>query len=92
MKKSNDSVEGEWHYRKINPTGPGYAADRLQVGPDIDGLPGVIGSLVFQHGSRAPVWICEWQPDNGHVFDVVDAQGNHTLTGPEQLTRNHRNV
>ena len=35
MKKSNDAVEGEWHYRKINPTGPGYAADRLEGGSKV---------------------------------------------------------
>lgn len=78
-------------YRKIHSSGPGYAADRLQVGPDIDGLPGVVGNLVFMPYSRAPLWICEWQPDNGGVFDVVDSLGNHTLAEPSNLTRNHRN-
>lgn len=79
-------------YRKIHMSGPGYAADRLQDGPEIDGIPGRPGDLVWLKYRRAPHWITEWQPDNGPVFDVVDALGNHTLADPEDLTRNHRNV
>lgn len=79
-------------YRKIHMHGPGFAADRLQDGPDIDGLPGRPGDLVFLRYRHAPHWICEWQPDNGPAFDVVDALGHHTLADPEDLTRNSRNV
>jgi hypothetical protein len=79
-------------YRKIHMSGPGFAADRLQDGPDIDGLPGRVGDLVFLPWSHAPHWICEWQPDNGQVFSVIDAIGNHTMVGPEDLTRNSRNI
>lgn len=78
--------------RKIHMRGPGFAEDRLQDGPDIDGLPGRVGDLVFLFWSHAPHWICEWQPDNGEVFDVVDAIGNHILIGADDLTRNSRNV
>ena len=79
-------------YRKIRMRGPGFAEDRLQYGPDIDGIPGRPGDLVWLAYSRCPHWIAEWQPDNGPVFDVVDALGNHTMADPDDLTRNSRNV
>jgi hypothetical protein len=79
-------------YRMIHMSGPGFAADRLQDGPDIDGIPGRPGDIVWLCHSHAPHWITEWQPDNGPVFDVVDALGNHTLASPDDLTRNSRNV
>jgi hypothetical protein len=78
-------------YRKIHMSGPGFAADRLQDGPEIDGIPGRVGDLVFMFYTSVPFWICEWQPDNGPVFDVVNALGEHSLVGPEDLTRNSRN-
>ena len=77
--------------RMIHMRGLGYASDRLQTGPDIDGLPGMAGDIVFFHG-RAPYWIVEWQPDNGEVFAIVNALGEIALVGPESLTRNFRNT
>lgn len=79
--------------RMIHMSGAGYAGARLQVGPEIDGLPGKVGDLVFwSANSRAPWWIVEWQPDNGEVFAIVNAAGDIGVAGPEALTRNFRNA
>ena len=79
--------------RMIHMSGAGYAGDRLQEGPDIDGLPGRVGDLVFwARNSKAPWWIVEWQPDNFRVFAIVNAMGDIGLAGPDELTRNFRNA
>ena len=79
--------------RMIRMSGAGYAGDRLQDGPDIDGLPGRVGDLVFWAAhSKAPWWIVEFQPDNGEVFAIVNAMGDIGLAGPDELTRNFRNA
>jgi hypothetical protein len=58
-------------------------------GPEIDGLPGRVGDLVFWDGKK-PWWIAEWQPQNGRVFVVVDASGTIGTASPEELTRDFR--
>ena len=61
-------------------------------GPEIDGMTGLVGDLVFwkNHVSRAPWWIAEWQPDNGRVFAIVNAEG-HVGTAPaSELSRDFR--
>lgn len=64
--------------------------DMEQPGPDcIDGEPGSIGDLVFWY-DRRPRWIVEWQPHNGRVFAIIDAQGYIGLAGAGELTRNFR--
>lgn len=79
--------------RMIHMSGAGYAGDRLQVGPEIDGLPGRVGDIVFwAANSRAPWWIVEWQPDNGECFAIVNAMGDIGLAGADELTRNFRNA
>jgi hypothetical protein len=79
--------------RMIHMRGAGYAGDRLTVGPEIDGLPGRVGDLVFWPlNSRVPWWIVEWQPDNGEVFAIVNALGDIGVAGAEDLTRNFRNA
>lgn len=58
-------------------------------GPPIDGLPGRVGDIVFWMSTR-PRWIVEWQPQNGGVFAVVDADGNVGTARPSELTRDFR--
>lgn len=60
-------------------------------GPPIDGQAGRIGDLVFWR-DRKPRWIVEWQPDNGRVFVLVDADGNIATADPIELTRDFRAV
>jgi hypothetical protein len=59
------------------------------VGPEIDGIHGKAGDLVFWD-SKKPWWIVEWQPQNGRVFVVVDASGTIGTASPEELTRDFR--
>lgn len=77
--------------RPIRRDGDGFREDRLGVGPEIDGLYGKAGDIVFW-GEKKPYWIVEWQPDNGEVFAIVDADGNIGVAGADELTRNFRNV
>lgn len=60
-----------------------------QEGPDVDGLPGRVGDIVFWMSMR-PRWIVEWQPQNGGVYVVVDAAGNIGTARPDELTRDFR--
>lgn len=77
--------------KRFHMSGAGYAGDRLQEGPAIDGLPGRVGDIVFwTANSKAPWWIVEWQPDNGEVFAIVNAMGDIGLAGADELTRNFR--
>lgn len=63
------------------------------IGPDIDGMPGRVGNLVFWRGAgRKPWWIVEWQPTNGMSFAIVDAAGVVGVAAPEELTRDFRNA
>lgn len=79
--------------RMIYMSGASYAGDRLQEGPEIDGLPGRVGDLVFWAAySKVPWWIVEWQPDNGECFAIVNASGDIGLAGADELTRNFRNA
>lgn len=55
----------------------------------IDGIPGGVGELVFW-GDKKPRWIVEWQPDNGRVFVVVDADGNVGTARAGEMTRDFR--
>lgn len=55
----------------------------------IDGLPGQTGDVVFWY-DRRPWWIVEWQPDNGPVYAIVDANGGIGLAGADELTRDFR--
>ena len=55
----------------------------------IDGIPEGVGEIVFWTG-RKPWWIVEWQPGNGRVFAIVDADGNIGLAGADELTRDFR--
>lgn len=66
--------------------------DEWTTGPKIDGMPGVIGDIVFWkgHGSPAPWWIVEWQPNNGRVFAIVNAAGIVGTAMPRELTRDFR--
>jgi hypothetical protein len=61
-------------------------------GPEIDGITGTIGDLVFWkgHGSPAPWWIAEWQPNNGRVFAIVNAIGDVGTAPAGELTRDFR--
>lgn len=77
--------------RMIHMSGAGYAGDRLQVGAEIDGIPGRVGDIVFW-ASQAPWWIVEWQPDNGEVFAIVNAMGDIGVAAPDELTRSFRNA
>lgn len=70
---------------------PLYLYSRLCAGPPIDGKPGEVGDIVFW-GERRPFWIVEWQPDNGGVFAIVDADGEIGLASPDELTRDFRRV
>lgn len=58
----------------------------------IDGIPGGVGELVFwkSHESRAPWWIAEWQPDNGRVFAIVNADGVVGTATASELSRDFR--
>lgn len=61
--------------------------------PDmIDGIPGGVGELVFwkNHVSPAPWWIVEWQPDNGRVFAIVNAEGHIGTAPSDELSRDFR--
>ena len=79
--------------RMIHMSGAGYAGDRLQEGPAIDGLAGRVGDLVFWAAhSKVPWWIVEWQPDNGEVFAIVNAMGDIGVAGVDELTRNFRHA
>lgn len=63
------------------------------TGPDIDGIPGEIGHVVFWPGDtspRRPWWIVEWQQDNGGVFVIVNADGVIGTATPNELTRDFR--
>lgn len=62
------------------------------TGPNIDGLPGKVGDIVFWkvHSSPAPLWIVEWQPDNGGVFAIVNAAGVVGTATPRELSRDFR--
>lgn len=60
-------------------------------GPEIDGIAGRPGDLVFRlGGTTAPWWIVEWQPDNGESFVLVNATGNIAVAGADELTRDFR--
>lgn len=61
-------------------------------GPDIDGMPGRVGDLVFwlDHESHAPWWIAEWQPHNGGVFAIVNADGAVGTASAGELSRDFR--
>ena len=61
-------------------------------GPEIDGITGTVGDLVFwkAHTSPAPWWIAEWQPDNGRVFAIVNALGVIGTAPASELTRDFR--
>jgi hypothetical protein len=62
-------------------------------GPEIDGLPGRVGDLVFWVGnSRVPWWIAEWQPQNGKVFAIVNATGDVGTAPAQELSRNFRDA
>lgn len=56
---------------------------------DIDGTPGRIGDIVFWCDGK-PRWILEWQPSNGRVFAITDANGHIGLVAAEELTRDWR--
>ena len=58
----------------------------------IDGIPGGVGELVFWkgHHSPAPWWIAEWQPDNGRVFAIVNAEGVVGTAPASELSRDFR--
>ena len=63
------------------------------IGPDIDGMPGRVGDLVFwRDADRRPWWIVEWQPNNGMSFAIVDAAGVVGVASPSELTRDFRNA
>lgn len=80
---------------------PGHSTAYLHVGfieieedeydepDDIDGEPGAVGDIVFWD-DRKPRWILEWQPDNGRVFAIIDADGNVGVAGADELTRDWR--
>lgn len=60
-------------------------------GPEIDGIPGRVGDLVFWKAfGKAPWWIVEWQPDNGESFAIVDATGTIGIARASDLTRDFR--
>ena len=61
-------------------------------GPEIGGITGTVGDLVFWKASRSPSpwWIAEWQPDNGRVFVIVNALGVIGTAPAEELTRDFR--
>lgn len=59
-------------------------------GPEIEGLKARVGHIVFLRGDKRPRWIVEWQPQNGHVFVVVDAAGEIATANPDELTRDFR--
>jgi hypothetical protein len=62
----------------------------IPSGPDeIDGEAGALGDLVFWY-DRKPRWIVEWQPDNGRVFAIIDAEGNVGVAGASELSRDFR--
>ena len=62
-------------------------------GPEIDGIPGKVGDLVFWKGnSRVPWWIAEWQPQNGKCFAIFNALGDVGVAAPENLSRNFRDA
>ncbi len=63
-------------------------------GPEIDGMPGLAGDLVFWkgHASPAPWWIAEWQPDNGRVFAIVNAAGVVGTAPASELSRDFRDA
>jgi hypothetical protein len=82
--KKKQNREHSWEYHPEQ-----YLYHRLQAGPSIDGKPGEIGDLVFWHGTE-PFWICEWQPDNGDVYAIVDAKGVIGLADAAELTRDFR--
>ena len=84
-KQSNDQLVAE------------YCEARMAAGPCITGIPGMVGDIVFQafggcSPASKPHWIVEWQPDNGEVFAIVDADGNVTLAEPLELTRDWRGM
>lgn len=64
-------------------------ADTPEEVDRIDGFPGELGQLVFW-GDRRPWWIVKWQPDNGRVFVVVDADGNVGTATASELTSDFR--
>ena len=67
--------------------------DFWNQGPEIDGIPGKVGDLVFWVGnSRVPWWIAEWQPQNGKVFAIINALGDVGVAAPEDLSRNFRDA
>ena len=57
----------------------------------IEGFPGGVGEIVFWDGPR-PWWIVEWQPHNGRVFVIVNADGTVGTAGADELTRDFRNA
>jgi hypothetical protein len=61
-------------------------------GPEIDGIAGTVGDLVFWkvHQSPAPWWIAEWQPHNGEVFAIVNALGEIGTAPARELSRDFR--
>jgi hypothetical protein len=68
-------------------------ADFWNQGPEIDGLPGKVGDLVFWVGSsRVPWWIAEWQPQNGKVFAIINALGDVGTAPAGELSRNFRDA
>lgn len=60
------------------------------AGPDVGGMPARVGHIVFLRGDKRPRWIVEWQPHNGHVFVLVDADGAIATARPDELTRDFR--
>jgi len=58
----------------------------------IDGIPGGVGELVFWKNNvlPAPWWIVEWQPDNGRVFAIVNAEGRIGTASADELSRDFR--
>ena len=61
-------------------------------GPEIDGITGLVGDLVFWKASASPApwWIAEWQEDNGRVYAIVNAAGVVGTAMASELSRDFR--